>query len=188
MSPHVPAPLPSVVKLLLMCELSSDDVLVDLGSGEGTIPALASFVFGVRKAVGVELDLARVGRSRQTAGALRLASDRLEFLGGDIFSLDLGQFDVVTIFQSQEMIARLLRKLFAELHQGARVASYLLPLGTMSPLKLVRPARIEYPFYLYRPPLEYLTEGEAVRMLREIAGFAEGSEKEWALVSASIRQ
>jgi hypothetical protein len=128
-----------------------------------------------------------VGKSRQTADALRLDRDRVEFLWGDIFSLDLGRFDVVTIFQSQETIGRLLRKLFVELGDGARVVSYLLPLGTMSPLKLVRPARIEYPFYLYRAPLEYLGEEEAVRLLREMAGFAEGSEREWALVSASIR-
>ena len=176
-----------MVRLLRLCELSSQDVLVDLGSGEGTIPALAAFVFGSKKAVGIELDSARVGRSRQMADALRLGRDRLEFLWGDLFSLDLGQFDVVTIFQSQDIISGLLRKLFVELRQGARVVSYLLPLGTMSPLKLVRPERVVYPFYLYRAPLEYLGEEEAVKMLREMAGFAEGAEKEWALVSASIR-
>jgi hypothetical protein len=186
-TPHVSTPYPSVVKLLQLCELAPDDVLVDLGSGEGAIPALAALVFGVRKAVGVEVDPALVGRSRETATALRLGADRLEFVLGDMFSLDLGKFDVVTIFQSQEIIGRLLRKLFAELGDGARVVSYLLPLGTMSPLKLVRPARIEYPFYLYKAPLEYLGDDEAVRLLREMAGFAEGAEREWALVSSSIR-
>ena len=186
-SPHVSTPYSSVVKLLQLCELVPDDVLVDLGSGEGAIPALAALVFGVRKAVGVELDPALVGRSRETATALRLGADRLEFVLGDMFSVDLGKFDVVTIFQSQEIIGRLLRKLFAELGDGARVVSYLLPLGTMSPLKLVRPARIEYPFYLYKAPLEYLGDDEAVRLLRKMAGFAEGAEREWALVAASIR-
>jgi SAM-dependent methyltransferase len=186
-APHVSTPYSSVVKLLRLCELAPQDVLVDLGSGEGAVPALAAFVFGAKRAVGIELDSTMVGRSQEMASALRLGRDRVEFLRGDIFSLDLGEFDVVTIFQSQETIARLLRKLFAELRRGTRVVSYLLPLGSMSPLKLVRPARVEYPFYLYTAPLEYLGEEEAVRMLREIAGFAEGSEREWALVSASVR-
>jgi hypothetical protein len=44
----------------------------------------------------------------------------------------------------------------------------------MSPLKLVRPERVEHPFYLYRAPQEYLGEEEAVQVLREMAGFAEG--------------
>ena len=140
---YVPTPYPSAVKLLQLCELSHDDVLVDLGSGEGAIPALAAFVFGLKKAVGVELDSARIERSRRTATALRLGPDRVEFLWGDGLSLYLGQFDVVTIFQSQETISRLLSKLFEELRPGARVVSYLLPLGTMSPLKFVRPARID---------------------------------------------
>lgn len=186
-SPHVSTPYASVVKLLQLCRLTSDDVLVDLGSGEGAIPSLAALVFGARKAVGVELDPALVAKSRETASALRLGADRVEFILGDMFSLDLGEFDVVTIFQSQDNIGRLLRKLFSELGDGARVVSYLLPLGTMSPLKLVRPARIEYPFYLYEAPLEYLDDEEAVGLLRKVAGFAEGAEREWALVSASIR-
>jgi len=186
-TPHVSTPYSSVIKLLRLCELSPGDVLVDLGSGEGAVPALAAFVFGAKRAVGIELDSALVGRSQEMASALRLDRDRLEFLSGDIFSIDLGEFDVITIFQSQEIISRLLLKFLAELRHGTRVVSYLLPLGSMSPLKLVRPARVEYPFYLYTAPLEYLGEEEAVQMLREIAGFAEGSEREWALVSASIR-
>lgn len=185
MAAYVPTPYPSAVKLLNLCELSKEDIIVDLGSGEGAIPALAAFVFGSKKAVGVELDSARIWRSRQTANALRLGLDRVEFLRGDALSLDLGQFDVVTIFQSQETIERLLGKLFVELRRGARVVSYLLPLGTMSPLKFVRPARIEYPFYLYKAPLEYLSQDEAVEMLDEIAQFAERSEREWALVSST---
>jgi hypothetical protein len=46
-----------------------------------------------------------------------------------MFSLDLRRFDVIIVFQSQELIGRLLGKLLEELRVGAHVVSYLLPLA-----------------------------------------------------------
>lgn len=184
---HVPTPYASVVKLLQFAGAGPEDVLVDLGSGDGTVANLAAMVFGVRKALGVELDQVEVDKAREVSRALALGEDRVEFVCGDMFDLPLEGYDVVTVFQSQEAIERLVPKLARELSPGTRVVSYLLPLGTMSPLRLVRPSRVSHPFYLYEAPLESLDAEESSGLLGEISAFAEGSEREWAAVAASPR-
>jgi len=183
-SARVPTPYQSAVRLLQLAEAGPEDVLVDLGSGDGTIPNLAALVFGVKKAWGVEMDREGVKRSQEIARALGLTRDKVEFVCGDMFSLGLEGFSVVTIFQSEDAVEKLLGKLMTELVPGARVVSYLLPLGTMSPLRMVRPSKVAHPFYLYRAPVEYLDQADSVRLLEEISGHAEGAEREWAEVSA----
>jgi hypothetical protein len=183
---HVPTPYASVVRLLQVAGAGPDDVLVDLGSGDGTIANLAALVFGVKKAWGVELDPEKVERSREVSRAMALGEDRVEFICGDMLELDLRGFDVVTVFQSQEAIEMLLGRLTTDLVAGARVVSYLLPLGTMSPLRMVRPSKVSHPFYLYQAPLECMGARESAELLGEISKFAEGSEKEWTLVSAAL--
>lgn len=183
---HVPTPYTSVLKLLELSRAGPEDVLIDLGSGDGTITNLAALVFGVKKAWGIELDPQEVDKAKEIARALALGEDKVEFICGDMFELDLEGFDVITVFQSQEAIEKLLRKLELELVRGTRVVSYLLPLGTMSPLRLAKPSKVAYPFYLYEAPLEFLDAEGSAGLLDEISKNAEGSEKEWALVSASI--
>lgn len=182
---HIPTPYASVIEMLTLAKAGPKDVLVDLGSGDGTITNLAALIFKVRKAYGIELHKPEVDKAREMAKELFLG-DRVEFICGDMFELDLERFDVITIFQSQEAIERLLTKLMSEPVSGTRIVSYLLPLGGLSPLRLVRPSKVSHPFYLYEAPLEYLDAEASATLLGEISKFAEGSEKEWARVSSSI--
>ena len=177
-------PFGRVLDMLELCALASDDILIDLGSGDGRIPILGALLFGISRTIGVESDDLALEESSRRAGELGL-SEGIEFLHRDMFSLDLGEFDVITIFQSQDAVERLALKLQNEVHDGARIVSYLIPLGGLSPLRMLKPARIEYPFYVYSAPLKFLDESESVRLLKALEKFGGASEIEWCEVWAS---
>jgi hypothetical protein len=132
-------------------------------------------------AVGVESDSLVVEQCTKKVREIGLAG-RVEFLCRDMFSVDLGEFDAITIFQSQAAVERLAEKLRAEVHGRARIVSYLSPLGGFSPLRLLKPAKLVYPFYLYAAPLQYLDEFDSADLLQKLAKFRSASEIEWARV------
>jgi hypothetical protein len=99
-------------------------------------------------------------------------TDRVEFVCRDMFSLDLGDFDAITIFQSQDAVAHLTQKLHAEVRDCTRIISYLGPLGSLSPLRLLKPGKMLYPFYLYTAPLKQLDEFDSAALIRKLQKFA----------------
>ena len=88
--PFVPTPQPVVNAMLDLAKVGPNDVLYDLGSGDGRIPITAVQKYGVRRATGVDINPQLVQQSRdnaQTAGV----SDRVEFRQQDLFKTDLRQ-------------------------------------------------------------------------------------------------
>src|SRR5690606_20779563 len=91
--PFVPTP-PEVVRgMLELAEVGPDDVVYDLGSGDGRIVIMAAKTFGAR-GVGIERDPALVERARARARAAGVA-DRVRFVQGDMFEADLRSAAVV---------------------------------------------------------------------------------------------
>ncbi len=102
----VSTPSDVVDRMLELANLQPDQILYDLGSGDGRIVIAAGLQFGAR-AIGFELDDALVALSRanvDTAGVGKLV--RID--QADIFTLDLAEADVVTIYLSEAMNAQLL--------------------------------------------------------------------------------
>jgi hypothetical protein len=95
MVPYQPTPARHVVELIAALKLSSDDVLVDLGSGLGHVPLLVSILTGSR-AVGVEFEPAYVACARECARRLRLS--RVGFIAGDARGTDLSKGTVFYLF------------------------------------------------------------------------------------------
>jgi len=108
--------------MLRLAHVTSDDVVYDLGSGEGAIVLRAADKFGAR-GVGIEIDPKLVKTANERARKRGLAG-KVTFIQGDLFKADISQATVVTLYLSGSINRRLAPKLMAELKPGARVVSH----------------------------------------------------------------
>ena len=76
-----------------MANVGKDDVVYELGSGDGRIAIAAVRDFGARRAVGIEKDPQRIHESRENATKAGV-TDRVEFIQGDLFTADFGHRDI----------------------------------------------------------------------------------------------
>ena len=131
-----------IVKVMLdVAQVTKDDILYDLGSGDGRIPIAAARRFGAR-GVGIEIDPALVAESK--ANALRAGvADRVHFIVGDIFEADFKDATVVTLYLGPEVNLRLRPKLLADLKPGTRIVSHNYDMGDWKPDKAIR---VDFPF------------------------------------------
>ena len=130
-APYVPTPPEVVAAMLRGVDIGREDVVYDLGSGDGRIVIAAARDFGAR-GVGIELDVRLIQESRDRAYNAGVA-DRATFVWKDIFDVDLSPATVVTIYLFPEVNARLLPKLMRELRPGTRVVSHEYPVGDWKP-------------------------------------------------------
>jgi hypothetical protein len=133
---YVPTPPETVDEMLRQARLKKDDVLFDLGSGDGRIPLAAAKQYGVR-AVGIDIDPKLVEEANETAkreGLDNLVTFRL----GDMFAADLSGATVVTLYLSDRLNVLLRPKLLRELPVGARIVSHDFRMGDWPPEQSVR--------------------------------------------------
>ena len=131
------------------------DLVVDLGSGDGRIVVLAAKKYGSR-AVGYEIDPRLVAQSRE-----KVKSEKLEKLvrieHEDIFTLDLSDADVVTVFLPSPLLQRLLPQ-FQKLKPGARIVSHQFDIPGVPPTKSRRVTSSEdgdkHTLFLWTAPLK----------------------------------
>ena len=120
--PDVRTPPAVVNEMLRLANVTTDDVVYDLGSGDGRIVIAAGKDRGAR-GVGYEIDPALVKQATDRARSLGL-SDRVTFHQGDLFQADLRPATVVTLYLGNELNRRLRPKLLSELRPGSRVVSH----------------------------------------------------------------
>ena len=134
--PYVPTPENVVEQMLELANVSGDDVLYDLGSGDGRIPITAAEKYGTR-GTGVELDSELVQESRANAEAAGV-SDRVEFLQQDLFQTDFSEASVVTLYLLPDVNLELRSKLLEELEPGTRIVSHDFDMGEWQPEEVVQ--------------------------------------------------
>lgn len=133
--PDVRTPPEVVIGILRLARVAPDDVVYDLGSGDGRIPIAAARDFGAR-GVGIELDpdlVAESERNARRAGVTR----RTRFLQQDIFEADISEATVVILYLSPDVNLRLRPKLLSQLKPGSRVVSHDFPMGDWKPERVV---------------------------------------------------
>lgn len=111
-----------VAEMIALAEVGKDDVVYDLGSGDGRIPIAAAKQAGAR-GVGVELRPELVEKSREAAKEAGVA-DRVRFLKKDFFEVDLSEATVVMLYLFPRTALRLRPKLLEELKPGSRIVAY----------------------------------------------------------------
>ena len=131
-------PQPLADAMLMLARVTKNDVVYDLGSGDGRIVVLAAQKYGAR-GVGIEIDRKLVEISRQVAREGEVA-DRVTFIEGDLFTADISKATVVTLWLSSSVNRRLESKLRRELRPGTRIVSRQFPIGAWVPDETVHVA------------------------------------------------
>ncbi len=149
--PYVPTPEVVIDRMLQLANVSSEDVVYDLGCGDGRIVLRALTKYNVKKAVGVEIrdDLVKVARSK--ISELNLG-DRAQILHADMFEVDLSEATVVTLFLLTSVNNMLKPKLERELRNGSRVVSHEFEIPGWVPFKVevCSDGYLKHKVYLYR--------------------------------------
>jgi predicted O-methyltransferase YrrM len=129
--PYVPTPEAVVMEMLQVANVTKNDVLYDLGSGDGRIVITAAQRFGAR-GVGIEIDPIRIREAEENARAAGV-TDRVRFVMGDIFDADIRPATVLTMYLLPDINLKLKPKLLSDLRPGARVVSHNYDLGDWTP-------------------------------------------------------
>jgi SAM-dependent methyltransferase len=129
--PYVPTPQPVVDKMLELARVGKNDMLFDLGCGDGRIVVTAAKARGAR-GTGIDLDPARIAEATENAKKAGVA-DRAKFRVGDLFKTDFSSATVVTLYLLPTINAKLRPQLWKQLRVGTRVVSHAFDMGSEWP-------------------------------------------------------
>jgi len=127
----VPTPPDVVDAMLKMAKVTANDVVYDLGSGDGRILIAAAKTYGAR-GVGIDIDPERVREATANARSNNVG-DKVTFRQEDLFTADISPATVVTLYLSPTVNWRLAGKLMKELKPGTRIVSHAFDLGEWKP-------------------------------------------------------
>ena len=131
--PFVPSPMLVVERMLQLAEVRKDDILYDLGSGDGRIVIEAAKKFGVR-GIGVDLNPTLVEQARRKAAEERV-SHLVEFRAADGLTVDISQATVVTLYMFKWFNNQMRPKL-QRLKPGSRVVAHDFDIDDWKPTKI----------------------------------------------------
>jgi cyclopropane fatty-acyl-phospholipid synthase-like methyltransferase len=122
--------------MLKLAKVMPDDIVYDLGSGDGRIVIAAAKKYGAR-GVGIELDPELIKTSNNNARKAGV-EDRVKFIQADLFKTDLSDATVVTLYLSNSINRRIATILQRQLKPGARIVSHRFDMGDWKPEADVR--------------------------------------------------
>lgn len=131
--PYVPTPTEVVEAMLRLAEIKPDDLLYDLGCGDGRIVIAAARTYGIR-AVGIDIDAVRIGESEANAAAAGVL-DKVRFIEADLFEADFSNATVITMYLLNSVNLRLRPKLLSTLKPGTRLVSHRFTMDDWRPDK-----------------------------------------------------
>ncbi|MGL5922074.1 SAM-dependent methyltransferase [Chroococcidiopsis sp.] len=135
--PYVPTPQEVVDEMLKLAKVQKGDVLYDLGSGDGRIPITAVREYGVKSAVGIDINPERIEEANENAKKAGV-SDRVQFLNQDLFKSNFNEASVVTLYLLPDINVKLRPQLFKQLKPGTRIVSHDFDMGEWKPERTVQ--------------------------------------------------
>lgn len=129
--PYVPTNEKVVSMMLDVAKVGANDVLYDLGCGDGRIVVAAAMERGAR-GVGVDLDPARIADAMEYAMESRV-ENKVQFFESDLRDVDVTEATVVTLYLLDHMNEELKPKLLSQLKPGTRVVSHAFEMGEWKP-------------------------------------------------------
>ncbi len=127
----VPTPAEVVDTMLKLANVTAKDVVYDLGCGDGMIVTAAAKDFGAR-AVGIDINPVRVKEANERVSKAGV-TDKVKILNADLFTADISQATVVTLYLLQSLNEKLIPKLNKELKPGTRIVSQTFSMGDKYP-------------------------------------------------------
>ena len=148
----VPTPQEVVDKMLEIAEVKKDDIVYDLGCGDGRIPVTAAKKYGC-KAWGFDIDPARIKDSLENVKK-NMVEDLVTIEKKDIFTLDLSKANVITLYLLPELNVKLIPQL-EKLKPGSRIVSHDFDMEGVKPKKVVEvETKDGRKVYLWTTPLK----------------------------------
>jgi len=125
--PYVPTPDEVVDKMLTMAKVGKNDVVYDLGCGDGRIVITAAKKYGAR-GVGIDLNPDRIKEANENLKKAGVG-DRVKFMVGDLFQANFADASVVTLYLLPQVNVALRPQLWRQLKVGTRVVSHAFDMG-----------------------------------------------------------
>lgn len=130
---YVPTPDDVVAAMCKLAKVTKDDIVYDLGCGDGRMVITAVKKFGAKRGVGIDLDPKLVAECKENAKKVGV-DDRVEFREGDVLKVkDLSDATVVLLYMGDDINNRLKPILKATLKPGARIVSHRFTMGEWMP-------------------------------------------------------
>jgi hypothetical protein len=130
-APQVASEMDVVLAMLDLANVNSEDVVMDLGSGDGRIPIAAAKEKNAR-GVGVEIDRALIRQSERNAREARVL-EKVRFRQEDLFSTALNDVTVLTLYLLPEINLQLRPRILTQMRPGTRVVSNTWDMGEWRP-------------------------------------------------------
>lgn len=125
--PYIPTRYAVVDGMLQIAGVGKDDIVYDLGCGDGRIVIAAAREHGA-KGVGIDINPWRIAEAHDNAKLAGVA-DRVQFRKDDLFNVDFSEATVVTLYLLPEINRELRPYLWHQLMVGARVVSHDFDMG-----------------------------------------------------------
>ena len=127
LAPYVPTPQDVVDRMLAFATVTKDDLVVDLGCGDGRIPITAAKTYGAR-GLGVDIDPQRIAEANANAAAAGV-SHLVTFKLQDAMTTDLSQATVLTLYLLSSSNLKLRPIITRQLKPGARIVAHNFAMG-----------------------------------------------------------
>lgn len=143
---YIPTSHEVVGAMLTLAGVTSDDILYDLGSGDGRIAIAAARQFGTRS-VGIDIDPERIREANENAQTAQISdaskaglplAARVEFRQQDLFESDFSEATVIILYLLPHLNLRLRPILFRQLRPGTRVVSHDFDMGDWKPDRVIQ--------------------------------------------------
>ena len=128
----VPTPQNVVDEMLKVAKVGPNDIVYDLGCGDGRLVITAVQQYGAQKAVGIDINPERIAESTQNAKEAGV-TDRVTFRNEDLFEADIKEATVVTLYLLNSLNLKLRPKLWRDLKPGTRIVSHAFNMGDWKP-------------------------------------------------------
>ena len=133
---YVPTPQVVVDEMLALAKVNGEDIIYDLGSGDGRIPITAAKKFGTR-GVGIDINPQRIREANENAEKAGV-TDKVQFRQEDLFKSDFSEASVVTLYLLPSLNVKLRPKLLSQLKPGTRIVSHDFDMGDWKPERTVK--------------------------------------------------
>lgn len=130
---YVPTPEPVVEAMLQVANVTKNDIVYDLGCGDGRIPVTAARKYGAR-GVCFDIDPERIKEANENV-AKNNVGNLVRVVQGDLFEQDLSGATVITLYLLPSLNVKLMPKLMRELKPGTRIVSHAFDMGDWKPEK-----------------------------------------------------
>jgi cyclopropane fatty-acyl-phospholipid synthase-like methyltransferase len=147
----VPTPPATVAAMLTLAGVTSKDVVYDLGCGDGQIVTAAARDFGAR-AVGIDINPVRVKEANDRITKAGV-TDKVKIINDDLFTANISEATVVTLYLLQTLNEKLIPKLNKELKPGTRIVSQTFTMGDRYPPEKTSDAA-GYSVYMWTVPMK----------------------------------